>query len=154
MLAFAWKTTVEELKWRFTELCLCPDISTVKSKILPIVFVEDIPVKALMPNLVQLYQKTLLLWNVQEQTPSCFWRDFSDAILFFGQRTSLAEDFQRFSFGLDYGYACICRKNQVGNQFRKTPKWFWVLEENGLKRVENDVANRALPLPGHFILSR
>ena len=42
------------------ELCLCPDISTVKSKILPIVFVEDIPVKALMPNLVQLYQKTLL----------------------------------------------------------------------------------------------
>ena len=43
-----------------TELCLCPDISTAKSKILPIVFVEDIPVKALMPNLVQLYQKTLL----------------------------------------------------------------------------------------------
>ena len=134
MLAFAWKTTVEELKWRFTELCLCPDISTVKSKILPIVFVEDIPVKALMPNLVQLYQKTLLLWNVQEQTPSCFWRDFSDAILFFGQRTSLVENFQQFSFGLDYGYACICRKNQVGNQFRKTPKWFWVLEGNDLKK--------------------
>ena len=34
------------------------DISTVKSKNLPIVFVEDIPVEALMPNLVQLYQKT------------------------------------------------------------------------------------------------
>ena len=32
----------------------------VESKVLPIVFVEDIPVKALMPNLVQLYQKTLL----------------------------------------------------------------------------------------------
>ena len=32
--------------------------STVKSKILPIAFVEDIPVKALMPNLVQLYQKS------------------------------------------------------------------------------------------------
>ena len=34
------------------------DISTVKSKNLPIVFVEDIPVEALIPNLVQLYQKT------------------------------------------------------------------------------------------------
>ena len=81
--------------WKI-KLCLCPDVSTdskwstsiVKSKILPIVFVEDIPVKALMPNLVQLYQKTLLwnqtwalplfqdrgvkptsVWNVQEQTP-------------------------------------------------------------------------------------
>ena len=41
------------------ELCLL-DISTVKSKILPMVSVEDIPVKALMPNLAQLYQKTLL----------------------------------------------------------------------------------------------
>ena len=36
------------------------DISTVKSKILPIVSVEDIPVEASMPNLVQLCQKSLL----------------------------------------------------------------------------------------------
>ena len=69
--------------------------SIVKSRILPIVFVEDIPVKALMPNLVQLYQKTLL-WNVQEQTfwqgkpcmggrpPAKLWR-------FFGLRSSKLE---------------------------------------------------------------
>ena len=97
VLSLGGKWLEKELKMTLqAELCLCPDISSsVDSQIK--VFVEDIPVKALMPNLVQPYQKTLLLWNVQEQTPSCFWRDFSDAILFFGRRTSVVEDFQQLS---------------------------------------------------------
>ena len=71
ILFFGRKTSVVEVfqhyVWKIN-LCLCPDTSTdsrwstliFKSKILPIVYVEDIPVKASMPNLVQLYQKTLL----------------------------------------------------------------------------------------------
>ena len=48
------------------------DISTVKSKILPIVSVEDIPVEASMPNLVQLCQKTLLWNNDVRRFPTTF----------------------------------------------------------------------------------
>ena len=49
--------------------------SIVKSKILPIVFVEDIPVRALMPNLVQLCQ---IWFNFTKRHcwRSCFWLDF------------------------------------------------------------------------------
>ena len=45
------------------------DISTVKSKNLPIVFVEDIPEEALIPNLVQLYQKTGAVKSFVEDIP-------------------------------------------------------------------------------------
>ena len=99
-ILFLWrKTSVVE---DFLKLCLCHNTSTdskwstsiVKSKILPIVFVEDIPVKALMPNLFQLYQKTLL-----EVFDWIFWSlwigNFHDS-------------------GLDYGYARICLKNHRG----------------------------------------
>ena len=72
-----------KIKWRFVfsdekpawvRIFLLPiqkwfhvDSQIKDSKILPIVFVVDIPVKASMPNLAQPYQKTLM-WNVQEQT--------------------------------------------------------------------------------------
>ena len=52
-------------------------------------FVEDIPVKASMPNLVQLYQKTLL----EKLFLTGF---FVDAILFFGRKTSVVEVFQHY----------------------------------------------------------
>ena len=64
------------------------DISTVKSKILPIVSVEDIPVEASMPNLVQLCQKTLLWNNDVRRFLTIFWppwrRFFTFNVRFFG----------------------------------------------------------------------
>ena len=47
-----------------------------------------------------------MLWNVQEQeqTSSCFWRDFSDAILLFGRKTSVVEDFSE----IEKIKLCLC----------------------------------------------
>ena len=69
--------------------------------------------------------KHLVVFDGIFRTPFCF----------LDEEPAWLKIFSNFhDIGLDYGYACICRKYQVGNQFRKTPKWFWVLEENDLKK--------------------
>ena len=72
--------------------------------------------------------KHLVVFDGIFRTPFCF----------LDEEPAWLKIFSNFhDIGLDYGYACICRKYQVGNQFRKTPKWFWVLEENDLKKKKS-----------------
>ena len=73
-----------------------------KSKILPIVYVEDIPVKASMPNLVQLYQ-----------TLPTLPKDFAGEVVFDWIFWSLwIGNFH--DSGFNYGYARICPKDHRG----------------------------------------
>ena len=74
------------------------DISTVKSKNLPIVFVEDIPVEALIPNLVQLYQKT-------------------GAVEFFRRRHSSEGVDAKFSSTLPKDWCCEIFRRRLSSEF-------------------------------------
>ena len=96
-----------------------------------------------------------MLWNVQEQeqTSSCFWRDFSDAILLFGRKTSVAWRFFRNwkSKALPLpGHLDRLKMVHVDGQFKVSPNsfriWFnftkkTLLEFNFTKRLDFDREN-------------